>query len=581
MHCRAGYAAAVSETRPGPSGSDPTLPDRPRTPIERQLAIQYAVARSFAEGETLADVSGLLLRTLVEVLGWETAALWAADERDQILRCVDLIALDDRLAPWTAETQHLTFGPGEGLPGRVWRDRAAIWVRDTDDETNFPRRGLARRVGIRHGFAFPVTSRGSVRAVIELFAADALDPDEAQAGFLEAVGHQLGSFLGRIEARREVSESDARKASILTAAVDAIVSADGAGRIIEFNPAAERMFGWDRVDVVGHLIADVLVPPDLRSTHSEGLERYMTTGEPRILGRRVRTKGRRSDDSTLPVELTVTETRVDGRPMFTAFIRDISVELEAEIARDRFLEILSHELRTPVTSIYGGASVLARPTLAPDQQRALLDDIVGEADRLHRLVEDLIILARAERGALTIGLEPVHLDQIAERVVSEMRTRWPALEFRVRSSGGRRAVEGDETSVEQVLRNLLSNAAKYGADGRTIEVAIDHVGPESTVRVLDQGPGIEPAEAHRLFEIDFRSSLTHGLAEGSGIGLFVARWLVEGMGGRIWAERRPEGGSEFGFALRPVDEDTGDLEAGRGPVLMLDPDEDVADASIA
>lgn len=563
----------VSETRPDPSGSGPPLHDRPRSSTERQLAIQYAVARSFADGETLADVSPLLLRTLVDVLGWETAALWVVDQEDPgTLRCVDAVALHEHLGPWVAATRSLVFRTGEGLPGRVWRDQAAIWVRDTDDETNFPRRDLARQVGLRHGIAFPVMSRGEVRAVIELFAADVLDPDEAQAGFLEAVGHQLGSFLGRIEARRDVTQSEARKASILSAAVDGIVSADASGRIIEFNPAAERMFGWTREQVVGRLIAEVLVPPDLRSTHTEGLARYLATGEARILGRRVRTHGARSDGSTVPVELTVTETRVDDRPMFTAFIRDISTELEAETARDRFLEILSHELRTPVTSIYGGASVLARPTLAPDQQRALLDDIVDEADRLHRLVEDLIILARAERGARTIALEPVHIDRIAERVIAGMRARWPGVEFRIASAGGRRAVEGDETSVEQVLRNLLSNAAKYGARGGAIDVVIDHHGPESIVRVIDQGPGIDPAEARRLFEIDYRSTLTHGLAEGSGIGLFVARWLVEGMGGRIWAERRETGGSEFGFALRPIDEDTGDPETRPGTVLLLEPE---------
>ncbi len=569
----AGYAAAVSLVEDLTQSPGSPVDAAPRSRLERQLAIQYAVARAFAEGETLADVSELLLGTLVEVLGWETAAIWVPDPEAGVLRCLDQTPRDGAFATWNRHTAALRLSPGEGLPGRVWQERRAIWVRDTDDEHNFPRRDVARAAGLRHGFAFPVQSGGEVRAVIELFAAHVRDADEQQSSFLEAVGHQLGSFLGRIDARQAVVESQAHMAGILGAAVDAIVSADGAGRILEFNPAAERMFGWDRTDVVGRPIADVLVPPELRATHAQGFARYMATGEARILGQRVRTTGARADGTTLPVELTVTEIRVDGRPMFTAFIRDISGEREAEIARDRFLEILSHELRTPITSIYGGASVLARPSLDPEHRQALLDDIVGETDRLHRLVEDLIILARAERGAWTIDLEPVHLDRVVERVVSGMRGRWPQVEFRLRSSGGRRAVEGDETSIEQVLRNLMSNAAKYGGLGRVVEIEIDHGDADSVVRVLDHGPGIDPAEAQRLFEIDFRSALTHDLAEGSGIGLFVARWLVEGMGGRIWAERRTSGGSEFGFSLRPVDEDTGDLDGGAASVLTLGVDD--------
>ncbi len=104
------------------------------------------------------------------------------------------------------------------------------------------------------------------------------------------------------------------------------------------------------------------------------------------MGSRVRSWALRADGSRLPIELTVTEIRVEGEPMFTAFIRDVTVERQAEIARERFLEILSHELRTPVTTIYGGAMVLARCSLDSAQRMELISDIGSEADRLHRLI---------------------------------------------------------------------------------------------------------------------------------------------------------------------------------------------------
>lgn len=537
---------------------------------ERRLAIQYEIARALAETEDLDAVSGFLLTTLSTSLGWEAAGLWVADATGDSIRCVDVVPRDGARAAWTAGTLGVTFQAGEGLPGRVLASGRPIWIPDLYEDEQFPRRPIARQVGLRHGYGFPILLRGRVVAVIELFAAAVASVDDRQTAFLEAVGHQLGSFLERTEARRAVATSEARKAGILHAAVDAIVSADRDGRILEFNAAAERMFGHRREEAVGQRIADLLVPPDLVAAHTAGLARYIETRQPRILGERVRVRARRADGSTLPVELTVTETTLRDEPMFTAFIRDVTGEEEAATARERFLEILSHELRTPVTAIYGGAKVVARPELDAGRRAELIADIGNEADRLYRLIENLIVLARAERGADRIALEPVHLERVTERVAAAVAAHWPGVEFRLATTGATQAVEGDETHVEQLLSNLMTNAAKYARTGGGIDVQVDHLPTESIVRVLDRGPGIHPAELGRLFEIDYRSPLTEGLAQGSGIGLFVARWLVDSMGGRIWASLRPGGGCEFGFALRAVDQEAGTVDGDRDGVRDLE-----------
>jgi PAS domain S-box-containing protein len=527
----------------------------------QRLAGQYAIARAFADGDSLEEVSALLLRALVEAMDWQTAAIWVLDGDGTSLRCAAIHPTEGPLSAWAEHCTSLHLPIGTGLPGRVWETGEAAGITDTDNEANFPRRRLARESGLRHGFAFPVRVRGVLTAVVELFAADVREVDREEAAFLQGTGHQLGSFIERIDARRAVARSEARKGGILQAAVDAIVTADDDGRIIDFNPAAEALFGRRREEVVGRRIVDMLVPAGLRERHEDGLARYLATGESQILGRRIRTEGARADGSTVPIELTVTEIRLEGRPMFTAFIRDITREREAETARDRFLEILSHELRTPVTSIYGGAKLLARGSVEPDKQLELVEDVSAEADRLYRLVEDLIVLARAERGGAPTTMEPVSLDHLVERVVTAIRQRWPNVEFQLVSQSHGMPVDGDETYLEQVLRNLLTNAAKYAESGKLVEVEVEHLERESIVRVLDRGPGIDPTEAQRLFEIDYRSPKTRGLAQGSGIGLFVARWLIESMGGRIWAQPRPGGGSEFAFSLRTADAELDEVEA--------------------
>jgi K+-sensing histidine kinase KdpD len=231
--------------------------------------------------------------------------------------------------------------------------------------------------------------------------------------------------------------------------------------------------------------------------------------------------------------------------------RLVTNERRASELRDAFNSIVSHELRTPITAIYGGAKLLARRDRPLDEKtkQELIDDLEAEADRLYRLVEDLLVLSRTESGTVDRIDDPVSVPRVVDRVVKSEQQRWPGVRFEFSGSPGRTA-KGDETYVEQVTRNLLSNAAKYSPVGATIKVIVDETEDDVRTRVLDQGVGIAQEEADRLFDLYYRSPETARKVSGAGIGLFVCRALVEAMGGRIWAAPRPEGGAEFGFTLQ-------------------------------
>jgi K+-sensing histidine kinase KdpD len=231
-------------------------------------------------------------------------------------------------------------------------------------------------------------------------------------------------------------------------------------------------------------------------------------------------------------------------------------ERRASELRDAFNSIVSHELRTPITAIYGGAKLLARRDRPLDEatRQELIEDLEGEADRLYRLVEDLLVLSRSEYESLERFDDPVAIAHVVRRVTLSEQVRWPGARFAF-SATTTMTVRGDETYVEQVLRNLLSNAAKYSPAGTTVEVVLDETPEGARVRVLDSGAGVRTDEVDRLFQLYYRSPETAAKAGGAGIGLFVCRALVEAMGGRIWAAPRPEGGSEFGFILRRYADD--------------------------
>lgn len=244
------------------------------------------------------------------------------------------------------------------------------------------------------------------------------------------------------------------------------------------------------------------------------------------------------------------------------------VERRAGELREALVDVLSHELRTPIATILGSAEILTNPTgqLAAEVRDELLKDIADDAERLEHIVEDLVVMSRAEHGTLEANRDPVMLQRIVERVVASEQRRWPGVSFAAELPDDLPLASADEVALEQVLRNLLGNAAKYSPTGSSIRVRIEVDQGEILTRVLDDGPGFPPADAERLFELFFRAQADSTRVKGSGIGLFVCARLIESMGGRVWALLRTEGGAEFGFALQTfADEGPTDSDAGGAP----------------
>jgi PAS domain S-box-containing protein len=228
---------------------------------------------------------------------------------------------------------------------------------------------------------------------------------------------------------------------------------------------------------------------------------------------------------------------------------DITERKQADELRDVFVGMLSHELRTPVTSIYGGSQVLRRGHVDEATRQEIIDDIVTESERLERLVENLLVLARAERHATLGGHDPVLIRPVLVRILEDKRRRWPDATLELEVEPGLPPVIGDEGSVELVLRNLISNALKYGPRTGTVSIDVRRAGEFVEVAVTDEGPGVSEAEVRHLFDLFYRTDDARRHAQGAGIGLFVVRALVEAAGGRVEAANRPSGGAEFRFTL--------------------------------
>jgi K+-sensing histidine kinase KdpD len=222
--------------------------------------------------------------------------------------------------------------------------------------------------------------------------------------------------------------------------------------------------------------------------------------------------------------------------------------------RDAFASMLAHELRTPITVIIGDARLLRRwaERTGSDRPTELLDDLTAETERLHRIVEDLLVLNRGQ-GPLELSLQPVLLQHLVPATAERTAGR-SLLRVENRLPAGLPPVAADPTFVEQIVRNLVSNAGKYAGPGATVVIAGEVHDGTVRISVADDGPGFPPDDAERIFDLFFRASRAGASTGGAGIGLHVVRRLVEAMGGQIEAANGQGGGSVFTFTL-PVDPD--------------------------
>ncbi len=369
----------------------------------------------------------------------------------------------------------------------------------------------------------------------------------------------------RRRAEAAVRESEARKTAVMEAALDAIVLMDAEGRIIDFNEAAERTFGYSRREVLGQSLAEMLIPGALRLEHAAGLRRFLETGESRVLGRRLELSALRKDGSEFPAEVAVVRIRSEGAPVFTGHIRDISERrqaAEAELLRrekdaaeaaNRELEAFSysvaHDLRAPLRGINGFSAALLEDyghTL-DDGAKALLRRVTSSTERMGHIIDALLSLARLSR--FEVRHEIVDLTSAAQAVIEHLRAAEPerSVEFVVPDGV---VARGDPHLLRVVLENLLGNAWKFTRKRADARIEFGRAPSPEGVRyfVRDNGAGFDMAFSDKLFA-PFQRLHSPSQFEGDGVGLATVQRIVRRHGGRVWAEGKEDAGAVFHFTL--------------------------------
>ena len=386
--------------------------------------------------------------------------------------------------------------------------------------------------------------------------------------YMHGDGDALPLFIAHLAAgirtalkTRVLLNEQSRLADIFQQSAEGILTVDRRLRILDFNPAMERLTGWSESEVLGKYYYE-LMPPHYRhgivdvEFGQEQLERDPLFARAFTLHGYVQREMVLTARDEQPFDAFVTASCIranGGEPVGGILtVRDMTREREQEEQRSTFISVISHELQTPIAIIKGYASTLARPDAVLEQEtlRSRLRAIEEEADSLNKLVSNMLYASRIQAGGLHMEIAPLDLASLVQKVAHRLRVKSPGVTVKLDLPAHLPTVMADRDRIEEVLQNLLDNAIKYSPKRRVVTVSCHWTSDEVIVSVSDQGMGIALRDQEQIFDRFHRvdSSSTRS-TQGAGLGLYISRSIVEAHGGTIWVESILHQGSTFSFSL--------------------------------
>ncbi len=497
---------------------------------------------------------------LADVVQHDGLLVSSYDERDDLIRAEYVWTEGEILDPSSLPPVSLNR-QGGGMQSRVIMSGDPLLFNDVAERVTKPdgvyynvdREGTVEKLpesgpaGTNAAMMAPVKEEGRVVGVVQLmtdhgrYSSDQL---ELFVGLVAQMGAAVRNARLQQERRRlEAAEAAARAvaaereqaAQVLEAVGDGIFFVDGDGLIRLWNKAAELVTGLRAESIQGRPLPEVI--PEW-----ETLADRIPIAE----------HGARAQSVTLPL-------RAGGNDLWLSFAavrmvdgviyacRDVTVEHRLDEEKSDLVATISHELRTPMSAVYGAAMTLLREDIdiSPEQRRELLQMIATQSARLSQITDELLLTSGLDRGELTVATEPVDVADIVSATVDAIRPQLPdsaAIEVEIPADVG--AASGDPHRIQQVLVNLLDNAVKYGAS--PVKVHADRANGVIRVSVADDGSGISLAQQERIFEKFYRADpqLAHS-PSGTGLGLYISRELAQRMGGRLMVTSEPGTGATF------------------------------------
>ncbi len=517
----------------------------------RQREYLLAISRTLSAELELHDVLRIILQATVDFISGRAGIVVLADPTDRTFHVVTGYGFP---RPIYNQFENLL----RGLPYDEGAEREII----QEINAGVKRIAQATNLGLTQVLPLPLLSGESLIGLIYVFQVGRYQINPEAASLLQSFADQAAIAVKNARLYERLIAERNRLGAILEQSADGVMILDPHLRITVFNRALSVMTGWDAAATIDLFHDDVIRWKSLKTDMD--LRVALANGWPLPNAAHLTVEGDliRKDNKIISLSITYAP-MIDSRGRMTdiiANVRDLTRYREEQELQKTFVSVISHELKTPVSIIKGYAGTLKRQDAhwSPDVQMEYLEVIEEESDRLTDLIDNLLEASRLQAGTFKLEMGDVILPGLAAAATKKFATQTDKHTFTLHFSEDFPIIQGDERRLNQVLNNLLSNAIKYSPEGGVITIIGDNNDTYATLSVRDSGIGIPEHQQHRIFQKFSR--LDNALSrktEGTGLGLFLSKAIVEAHGGQIWFENNNDGpGTTFTFCL-PVPEGSG------------------------
>jgi PAS domain S-box-containing protein len=532
---------------------------------DAMVAVRHVIATSATWDQAAPHV----LSAIGTKLERDTVQFWAVDAERDALRLRHSWHRDDpSLADFDRAGRELFVPPGQGVFGRVRQSGVAAAIKSISSVAEPALTVPARKAGINEAVVCPVVSGGAVTGVIALLSRRVSDVQDDVMTMLTTVGSEVGQFIQRADTTQALQRSEADHRAIFERAPIGIARISATGELLEGNDALLKMLEHDVATLRDQAWPDLLRSYDLAAGKSRVAPLLAGFSDGGIVQVRAAT----GDGRWLWLQMTATSIPdASGRPEHVlVMVEDVTTVREAQDklaealeaqrsantelekldqTKTEFLSIVSHEFRTALTGIQGFSELIRDGGLESDELRAYGGYIFNDADRVNRLIGDMLDLDRMESGRMSIRMADVDINEVLSDSIARAASS-NAVDFKPDLDPRLPIVTGDRDRLVQVVSNLVNNAVKYSPEGGTVTISSRAEGGYALITVADTGLGIPPDEIAHVFERfrRVRSGAAQSIA-GTGLGLTIVKQIVEMHGGKIWVESAVGHGSAFHFTI--------------------------------
>ncbi|KYG72260.1 hypothetical protein MB14_09475 [Roseivirga ehrenbergii] len=516
--------------------------------------------------EDIVEIAWEIAENVIDEFGFNDCVVYVLNEEK---RCLEQLALyGPNMSKDRTIVDPIQVKLGEGIVGHVAETGVAEIVSDTSKDSRYKDIDGVRLSEI----TVPIIADGKVIGVIDsehkeknFFKDEHLATLTTLANLASNRLKNAKAKIKQLKAERELRESENKLRTIISSALDGIITIDQKGLITEWNPQAEVIFGWKVEEVIGKPLTHNIIPSKHHSAHDAGMKNYFKTKEGPVLNQRIEITAMRKSGEEFPIELAILPIVRNGIHSFTAFVRDITIQKEVQNEmekalnkerelnelKSRFVSMTSHEFRTPLTTIKQNTDLIAfkLENQFPEHfegYNKYLDRIESEIGRVTFLMNDILMLGKIEAGRVELNKKPTDLHELVKKAITELtenRKDGRSIDFSV--IGVVQPVNIDVNLFDHIVANLISNAFKYSEGKEDPKVTLSYEKThEVKITFKDYGIGIPKKDQKGLFASFYRATNVKNI-QGTGLGLSIVKEFVEMHGGTISVNSEQDMGSEF------------------------------------